>query len=30
VSVDMGIYGHLTCRNLAVLAKARGDLAGAT
>jgi Tetratricopeptide repeat len=25
-SVDEGIYGHLTRRNLAVLAAARGDL----
>jgi tetratricopeptide (TPR) repeat protein len=24
-SVDMGIYGHLTCRNLAALAAERGD-----
>ena len=29
VSMDMGIYGHLTRRNLAVLAEARGDLAAA-
>ena len=25
---DQGIYGHLTIRNLAVLAEERGDLAG--
>jgi Flp pilus assembly protein TadD len=29
VSMDMGIYGHLTRRNLAVLAEARGDFASA-
>jgi hypothetical protein len=29
VSMDVGIYSHLTCRNLTVLAEARGDLAGA-
>ncbi|MFO0957379.1 MAG: glycosyltransferase [Isosphaeraceae bacterium] len=29
-SVDMGIYGHLTRRNLAVLAEARGDRAEAS
>ena len=29
VSVDAGIYGHLTRRNLARLAEARGDLASA-
>jgi hypothetical protein len=29
-SVDQGIYGHLTLRNLAVLAEERGDLASAT
>jgi hypothetical protein len=28
--VDQGIYGHLTRRNLAVLAKQRGDHAEAT
>ncbi len=28
-SVDQGIYGHLTLRNLAVLAEERGDLAEA-
>ena len=28
-SVDQGIYGHLTRRNLAALAKERGDLAEA-
>ncbi|QEH37741.1 SPBc2 prophage-derived glycosyltransferase SunS [Aquisphaera giovannonii] len=28
-SVDQGIYGHLTRRNLAALAEERGDLAGA-
>jgi hypothetical protein len=28
-SVDQGIYGHLTLRNLAVLTGERGDLAGA-
>jgi tetratricopeptide (TPR) repeat protein len=28
-SVDQGIYGHLTLRNLAVLAEERGDVAGA-
>jgi hypothetical protein len=27
-SVDQGIYGHLTRRNLAVLAAERGDHAG--
>jgi glycosyltransferase involved in cell wall biosynthesis/tetratricopeptide (TPR) repeat protein len=29
-SVDQGIYGHLTLRNLAVLAEQRGDRAGAS
>jgi len=28
-SVDQGIYGHLTLRNLAVLAEERGDRAEA-
>ena len=28
-SVDQGIYGHLTIRNLAVLAEERGDRAEA-